>query len=153
MHDSTLPQKLNGLAGGQPEPAGRHRALQRAVNRAADAAMRCQNRVAAANAALRALRAEFLWRFELLRSRRQQPTLIDPEPLSLVKQVTEEPMTPQRLDMLAPPEASFAVSCSHALVEVNIALIDPDPDNHRGSDPAGDGRDSPRAGTIVEPLK
>ncbi len=34
-----------------------------------------------ANAALAMLRAEFLWRFELLRSRQRQPILIVPEPL------------------------------------------------------------------------
>ena len=35
----------------------------------------------AANEALGLLHAEFLWRFELLRSRQRQPSLIIPEPL------------------------------------------------------------------------
>lgn len=77
----------NGLAGlEQPPrplrgPASRHRALRRAVKRIADAAMRCADTAAAGNEALATLRAELVYRFDLLRSRQRQPALIDPEPL------------------------------------------------------------------------
>lgn len=57
------------------------RAMRRALRRAADYAMRQDNAAEAANEALALLRAEFVWRFELLRSRQRQPALIVPEPL------------------------------------------------------------------------
>lgn len=56
-------------------------AMRRALKRAADYAMQHDDAAAAANEALAILRAELLWRFELLRSRQRQPTLIVPEPL------------------------------------------------------------------------
>jgi hypothetical protein len=59
-------------------------AMRRALKRAADYAMRHDNAAEAANEALALLRAEFLWRFELLRSRQRQPVLIVPEPLAAV---------------------------------------------------------------------
>ena len=45
--------------------------------------MCCDDAVEGANAAIAMLRAEFLWRFELLRSRQRQPDLIVPEPLPM----------------------------------------------------------------------
>jgi hypothetical protein len=66
-----------GTANGRRQTA-RYRALRRAVKRAADAAMRCGDLAEAANAALALLRAELLWRFELLRSAQRQPPLIGP---------------------------------------------------------------------------
>ena len=57
------------------------RAMRRALRRAANYVMRHGDPAAAANEALVALRAEFLWRFELLRSRHRQPVLIVPAPL------------------------------------------------------------------------
>jgi hypothetical protein len=59
-------------------------AMRRALKRAADYAMRHGNAAEAANEALAMLRAEFVWRFELLRSRQRQPVLIVPAPLPLV---------------------------------------------------------------------
>ena len=60
------------------------RALRRALKRAANYAMRQDNAAEAANEALALLRAEFVWRFELLRSRQRQPVLIVPGPLPAV---------------------------------------------------------------------
>lgn len=59
-------------------------AMRRALKRAANYAMRHDNVAEAANEALALLRAELVWRFELLRSRQRQPILIVPEPLPLV---------------------------------------------------------------------
>ena len=56
-------------------------AMRRALKRAADYAMRHDNAAEAANEALALLRAELVWRFELLRSRQRQPALIVPKPL------------------------------------------------------------------------
>ncbi len=64
------------------------RAMRRALRRAADYAMRQDNAAEAANEALALLRAEFVWRFELLRSRQRQPVLIAPEPLLPVSVIT-----------------------------------------------------------------
>jgi hypothetical protein len=63
-------------------------ALRRALKRAADYAMRHENAAVAANKALALLRAEFVWRFELLRSRQRQPGLIVPKPLPPVTDIT-----------------------------------------------------------------
>ncbi len=57
------------------------RAMRRALKCAVDYAMRHDDATVAANEALAMLRAEFLWRFELLRSRQRQPALIVPQPL------------------------------------------------------------------------
>lgn len=57
------------------------RAMRRALQRAANYAMRHDDTAEAANEALAILRAELLWRFELLRSGPRKPTLIVPEPL------------------------------------------------------------------------
>ena len=57
------------------------RAMRRALKRAANYAMRHDNAAEAANQALALLRAEFVWRFELLRSRQRQPALIVPKPM------------------------------------------------------------------------
>ena len=65
-------------------PAKLAQAMRRALKRAANYAMRHDNAAEAANEALALLRAEFLWRFELLRSRQRQPVLIVPEPLAAV---------------------------------------------------------------------
>lgn len=67
------------------------RAMRQALKRAADYAMRYDDAAEAANEALLLLRAEFLWRFDLLRSRQRQPTLIVPEPLppSTASQITD----------------------------------------------------------------
>jgi hypothetical protein len=46
------------------------------------------NAAEAANEALALLRAELVWRFELLRSRQRQPVLIVPEPLLPVTVIT-----------------------------------------------------------------
>lgn len=58
------------------------RAMRQALQHAANYAMRHDNPAVAANEALEILRAELLWRFELLRSRQRQPNVIVPEPLS-----------------------------------------------------------------------
>jgi hypothetical protein len=58
-------------------------AMRRALKRAANYAMRQDNAAEAANEALAILRAELIWRFDLLRSRQRQPDLIVPEPLPL----------------------------------------------------------------------
>ncbi len=63
------------------EPVQLARAMRRALKRAANYAMRQDNAAEAANEALALLRAELVWRFDLLRSRQRQPVLIDPEPL------------------------------------------------------------------------
>lgn len=57
------------------------RALRRALRRVADYAMLHDDAAAAANEALLLLRAEFLYRFELLRSSKRQPVLIVPHPI------------------------------------------------------------------------
>jgi hypothetical protein len=62
-------------------PAKLAQAMRRALKRAANYAMRHDNAAEAANEALALLRAEFVWRFELLRSRQRQPVLIVPKPL------------------------------------------------------------------------
>ena len=62
-------------------PAKLAQAMRRALKRAADYAMRHDNAAEAANEALALLRSEFVWRFELLRSRQRQPVLIVPKPL------------------------------------------------------------------------
>ena len=63
-------------------------ALRRALKRVANYAMRHDNAAEAANEALALLRAEFVWRFELLRSRQCQPALIVPKPLPTVTVIT-----------------------------------------------------------------
>ena len=63
-------------------------AMRRALKRAANYAMRHDNAAEAANEALALLRAEFVWRFDLLRSRQRQPALIVPKPLPPVTVVT-----------------------------------------------------------------
>ncbi|HEY7326764.1 MAG TPA: hypothetical protein VH592_03945 [Gemmataceae bacterium] len=65
-------------------------AMRRALKRVADYAMRHDNAAEAANEALALLRAEFVWRFDLLRSRQRQPVLIVPKPLSPVTVITCE---------------------------------------------------------------
>ena len=65
-------------------PAKLAQAMRRALKRAANYAMRHDNAAEAANEALALLRAEFVWRFELLRSRQRQPVLIVPGPLPAV---------------------------------------------------------------------
>jgi hypothetical protein len=65
-------------------------AMRRALKRVADYAMRHDNAAEAANEALALLRAEFAWRFELLRSRQRQPALIVPMPLPPVTVITCE---------------------------------------------------------------
>ena len=62
-------------------PAKLAQAMRRALKRAANYAMRHDNAAEAANEALALLRAEFVWRFDLLRSRQRQPALIVPKPL------------------------------------------------------------------------
>jgi hypothetical protein len=57
------------------------RAMRRAHESAADYAMRHDDAAATANEALAILRAEFMWRFELLRSGPRKPVLIVPEPI------------------------------------------------------------------------
>ena len=69
-------------------PAKLAQAMRRALKRAANYAMRHDNAAEAANEALALLRAEFVWRFELLRSRQRQPVLIVPEPLLPVTVIT-----------------------------------------------------------------
>ena len=64
------------------------RAMRRALKRAASYAMCHDNAAEAANEALALLRAEFVWRFELLRTRQRQPVLIVPEPLLPVTVIT-----------------------------------------------------------------
>jgi len=66
-------------------------AMRRALKRAADHAMRHDDAAAAANEALALLHAEFVWRFELLRSRQRQPVLTVPAPLpsAAVSQLTD----------------------------------------------------------------
>ena len=66
------------------ERAKRAQAMRRALKRAASYAMCHDNAAEAANEALALLRAEFVWRFELLRSRQRQPALIVPGPLPAV---------------------------------------------------------------------
>src|SRR4051812_22637875 len=63
------------------QQAASYRALRLAVKLLADTAMRCGDAGEAANFTLAALRLEFEYRFELLRSRRAWPDLIEPEPL------------------------------------------------------------------------
>jgi hypothetical protein len=70
------------------ERAKRAQAMRRALKRAASYAMCHDNAAEAANEALALLRAEFVWRFELLRSRQRQPALIVPEPLLPVTVIT-----------------------------------------------------------------
>jgi hypothetical protein len=65
-------------------------AMRRALKRAADYAMRQDDAVASANLAIAQLHAEFLWRFEILRSRQRQPDLIVPDHLPrTVSQLTD----------------------------------------------------------------
>ena len=71
-------------------PAKLAQAMRRALKRAANYAMRHDNAAEAANEALALLRAEFVWRFELLRSRQRQPALIVPMPLPPVTVITCE---------------------------------------------------------------
>jgi len=52
-------------------PAKLAQAMRRALKRAANYAMRHDNAAEAANEALALLRSEFVWRFELLRSRQR----------------------------------------------------------------------------------
>ena len=66
-------------------------AMRLALKRAVDYAMRHPDAVQAANEAMRLLRSEFLWRFELLRSRQRQPVLIVPEPLLPLATVCQPP--------------------------------------------------------------
>lgn len=57
------------------------RAMRRALQRAANYAIRHDDPVAGANEALEILQAELLWRFEILGYRQQQHLLIVPAPL------------------------------------------------------------------------
>jgi hypothetical protein len=83
------PRASNGRpAENDEERAKLARAMRRALKRAASYAMRYDNAAEAANEALALLRAEFVWRFELLRSRQRQPVLIVPEPLLPVTVIT-----------------------------------------------------------------
>jgi hypothetical protein len=76
-------------AGGAEDPVQRYQALRRALKHAADIAMLEDDAAEAANKAMALLRAEFLWRFELLRSRQRQPVLIVPEPLTPTATVSQ----------------------------------------------------------------
>ncbi len=79
------PHANNGKPAENDEaPAKLAQALRRALKRAANYALRHDNAAEAANEALALLRAEFVWRFDLLRSRQRQPVLIVPKPLPTV---------------------------------------------------------------------
>src|SRR4051812_31438426 len=81
-HETVVPPVGNGRpAGGGDCPTARHQTLRRALQNCADTVMLSDDAVEAANEALAALRAELVYRFDLLRSRQRQPALIDPAPL------------------------------------------------------------------------
>jgi hypothetical protein len=83
------------------------RAMRRALKRAANYAMRQDNTAEAANEALALLRAELVWRFELLRSRQRQPLLITPEPLPPVPAITCQSNACSTTTTLRPNNAAF----------------------------------------------
>lgn len=83
------PRASNGRRIGNDEDRAQLvQAMRRALKRAANYAMRLDNAAEAANEALAILRAEFVWRFDLLRSRQRQPILIVPEPLPPIPAIT-----------------------------------------------------------------
>ncbi|HMF12795.1 MAG TPA: hypothetical protein VKE94_10830 [Gemmataceae bacterium] len=83
------PHTRNGrLAENNEDLAKLAQAMRRALKRVANYAMRHDNAAEAANEALALLRAEFVWRFDLLRSRQRQPALIVPKPLPPVTVIT-----------------------------------------------------------------
>jgi hypothetical protein len=105
-----LPEQIKSLHPGNGCPAedGEYlaklaRAMRRALKRAVDYAMRHDDAAKAANEALEILRAELLWRFELLRSGPRKPIPIVPEPippftvntLSVERRTKPDDVTPQ----------------------------------------------------------
>jgi hypothetical protein len=94
--DTNIPVVMPAPTANGRKQAGCHRALRRALKRAADYAMRHDDPAAAANEALLMLRAELEWRFELTRSRQRRPALIAPEPLPPATTVSPLTRPPHR---------------------------------------------------------